>query len=463
MTSRILVIDDIVANARLLEVMLAAEYYDIQTKFSGPDAIEAAAAWQPDLILLDVMMPELDGYEVCRRLKAMPETSHIPVVLVTALNEPGERLRGLECGADDFFTKPVEHDVLMARVSGLVRFKRLLDEWGARRDIARNLGLMHEAIAESMLDAPQALVIDDSGTMMGEIRDILAQEGIRAVQAETELQALSMSADTSYDLLIVNLSVSFDDPLRLIAKLRAANSTHETPLLLVAEPYQQKLRVRGFELGANDCLILPLDSSELRVRARNQIRLKRYRDQLRADVGDALKLGAIDDLTGLYNIRFFKFRLKKMIEMSNHQTALLMIDIDKFKSINDCHGHSVGDEVLRIIGRHLSASVRNSDVIARYGGEEFAVIMPQSSKNDAAFVAERIRTTIEKAQYVVNVDDALRVTVSIGVAVTAPQQESMESLIERADAALYEAKRGGRNRIVFSEAMEKQQGEDRGV
>lgn len=454
MTSRILVIDDIIANARLLEVMLAAEYYDIQTKFSGPDAIEAAAEWQPDLILLDVMMPELDGYEVCRRLKAMPETTHIPVVLVTALNEPVERLRGLECGADDFFTKPVEHDVLLARVSGLVRLKRLLDEWGARRDVARNFGLMNELLVESVPTAPKALVIDDSGMMMAEIRDVLAQEGIQAMQAETEQQALSMSTDTAYDLLIINLSIMADDPLRLVAKLRAANNTHETPLLLLTEPYQHKLRVRGFELGANDCLVLPINTLELRLRARNQIKLKRYRDQLRADVGVALKLGAIDDLTGLYNIRFFRFRLRKMIDASSHSTALLMIDIDKFKSINDSHGHSVGDEVLRMIGRHLSASVRNSDVIARYGGEEFAVIMPQSNKNDAAFVAERIRATIEKARYVINVDEALKVTVSIGVAVTAPQSETIETLIERADSALYEAKRLGRNRIVFSEMPE---------
>ena len=120
---------------------MPAEYYQVATARDGFEAITRARTWQPDLILLDVMMPGMDGYECCRLLKDNPVTLHIPVVMVTALGEPGERLRGLEAGADDFLTKPVEYDTLMTRVRSLVRLKRLLDEWRARGDTARALGL----------------------------------------------------------------------------------------------------------------------------------------------------------------------------------------------------------------------------------------------------------------------------------------------------------------------------------
>ena len=141
MTARILIVDDMPANTRLLGAKLAAEYYQVSSARDGFEALSIARDWQPDLILLDVMMPGMDGYECCRQLKDDPVTLHIPVVMVTALGEPGERLRGLEAGADDFLTKPVDYDTLMARVRSLVRLKRLLDEWRARGDTARALGL----------------------------------------------------------------------------------------------------------------------------------------------------------------------------------------------------------------------------------------------------------------------------------------------------------------------------------
>jgi two-component system cell cycle response regulator len=449
MTSRILIIDDIAANARLLEAMLEAEYYVTKLKLSGLEAIEAAVSWQPDLILLDVMMPEIDGYEVARRLKAMPETAHIPIVLVTALNDSAERIRGLEAGADDFFTKPVESEVLLARIGGLVRLKRLLDEWGSRREIARALGLTDEVLPELPMLSKRALVIDDSDAGARRVAAILAKDDVEVVQAKNEAQAVDLTKASSFDVLIISLSVKDANPLRIIATLRAANHTHEIPVLLIAEPDQRRLTTRGFELGANDCLGFPVDELELRLRAKNQIRLKRYRDQLRVDVGDALKLGAVDDLTGLYNKRFFKHRLQEIADGINASLSILMIDIDEFKMINDHHGHRAGDEILRAIGSHLKSSVRASDLIARYGGEEFAVIMPESKARDANFVAERIRTTIAQADYHVDPGKSLHVTVSVGVAVSDDGVPSIDQLIDRADQALYEAKRNGRNKVIF--------------
>src|SRR6195952_3365328 len=141
MTARILIVDDVSANTRLLEAKLVTEYYQVTSARDGFEALAAARDWQPDLILLDVMMPGMDGYECCRQLKDDAITLHIPVVMVTALGESGERLRGLEAGADDFQTKPGDWQKLMGRVRGLVRVQRLLDAWRARGDTARALGL----------------------------------------------------------------------------------------------------------------------------------------------------------------------------------------------------------------------------------------------------------------------------------------------------------------------------------
>src|SRR5579883_352898 len=135
MSARILVVDDVDINVKLLGAKLTSEYFDVLTASNGPAALKLCAAELPDLVLLDVMMPEMDGFEVCRRLKADPKTTDIPVVMVTALSDAADRLRGLEAGADDFLTKPVNDIALFARVRSLVRLKRMMEEWRLREEV----------------------------------------------------------------------------------------------------------------------------------------------------------------------------------------------------------------------------------------------------------------------------------------------------------------------------------------
>src|ERR1700749_790733 len=173
MTARILIVDDVPANTRLLEAKLSAEYYQVASARDGFEALNQARDWQPDLILLDVMMPGMDGYECCRLLKGDDITLHIPVVMVTALGDSAERLRGLEAGADDFLTKPVEYDTLMARVKSLVRLKRLLDEWRARGETARALGLASERVSVPSVAGARALIVDDWDLSAQPVQDAL--------------------------------------------------------------------------------------------------------------------------------------------------------------------------------------------------------------------------------------------------------------------------------------------------
>ena len=188
-------------------------------------------------------------------------------------------------------------------------------------------------------------------------------------------------------------------------------------MLLIAEPEERDNILRGFDLGANDWLVLPLDENELRARARNQIRRKVYQDRLRADFGTALEMALIDPLTGLYNQRYLMRHLRGLLEGGqNREVAVLMIDVDHFKSVNDEFGHATGDQALRAVADVLRGNTRVFDSLARYGGEEFVVVMPGTGAADAALAAERLRSAVEATPCTWASGKPSRLTVSIGVA-----------------------------------------------
>ncbi len=452
-TARVLIVDDVPANTRLLEAKLSAEYYQTVSACDGFQALELAQSWQPDLILLDIMMPGMDGFEVCRRLKSNERTLHIPVVIVTALGDSGERVRGLEAGADDFLTKPVEYDTLMARLRSLVRLKRLLDEWRARGETARALGLSQEGYEVPAVTGARALVVDDLELGAETLQEILALEGIIAGRARDEAEAVALTTAIPFDLIVLSLSMLVEDPLRVAARLRASDATHDIPMLLIAEAEQRGRLLRGFDLGANDWVLRPVDAHELRVRARNQIRRKIYQDRLRADLGQALELALIDPLTGLYNQRYLMRHLRGLLGGGKlADIAVVMIDVDHFKSVNDRHGHAVGDRALRLVAETLRENTRVFDSLARYGGEEFAVVMPGSGAADAAAAAERLRSAIEQLGFQPDQGARVRLTVSIGTAASEGRAITPEALLRAADDALYVAKRNGRNQVAVAAA-----------
>ena len=451
MTARILIVDDVPANTRLLEAKLAAEYYQVSSARDGFEALSAARLWQPDLILLDVMMPGMDGFECCRLLKEDPITLHIPVVMVTALGEPGERLRGLDAGADDFLTKPVDYDTLMARVRSLVRLKRLLDEWRARGDTARALGLSTDRLLIPSVAGARTLVVDDWDQSAQSIQDALSEDGIVPAHARSGAEAIAMAGMVNFDLLVVNLALTDEDPLKLVSILRASDATHETPLLLVGEAGEKARILRGFELGANDWLVQPIDSHELRARARNQIRRKFYQDRLRSDLGTALEMALTDPLTGLYNQRYLRRHLSGLMDGGpGRQLAVLMIDVDHFKSVNDRFGHASGDRALRLIADSLRVNTRVFDSVARYGGEEFVVVMPGTGPEEATAAAERLRSAVAGIEFSALDQAHIPLTASIGVACSPDASGNPELLLQSADAALYDAKRNGRNRVEMA-------------
>jgi two-component system, cell cycle response regulator len=450
MSARILVVDDVEVNVKLLGAKLAREYFDVLTAADGASALRLCAAELPDLVLLDVMMPQMDGFEVCRRLKADPATAHIPVVMVTALSDAADRLTGLEAGADDFLTKPVNDIALFARVRSLVRLKRMVEELQLREEICGRFAQLPGGEPAEDLGRARILILEDNKLAAARIAETLAPMTSELIQVAT-CEAAAERLDASVELMIVGMSIAGGDPLRLVSHSRASEQTRQVPILLIADEGELPRLAKGLDLGANDYIVRPIDRNELTARARTQIRRKRLHDRLRENHNRSLSLALVDPLTGLFNRRYVGAHLDGLmarIGANGKGPALLFFDLDRFKLINDSWGHLAGDEVLCEIAKRALNVVRSFDLVGRYGGEEFIVLMPETDLQIALAAAERLRSAIADTPFVISgVATPLRVTISIGVAATLEGDDSPTDLLRRADTALYAAKDAGRNRL----------------
>jgi two-component system, cell cycle response regulator len=456
MTARILIVDDIPANVKLLEVRLLAEYLEVLTAESGLEALDICDRTQVDVVLLDVMMPGMDGFEVCERLKANPRTAHIPVVMVTALDQPSDRVRGLKAGADDFLTKPVNDLQLISRVKSLVRLKTLSDELRLRAEAGQRMGIEDLfSMGDGQLEeAGQVLLVDSRGSSQERI--IKTLKPVAEVLAMSDAQAaLFEAAEKNFDLVIVNGALDDYDPLRLFAQLRSLERTRFIPLLLIAEQGESSLTARALDLGVNDYIVRPVDPNELVARTLTQIRRKRYNDRLRDSVRQSMEMAVTDALTGLSNRRYLDTHLKILFERATARKrplSVCLVDIDRFKLVNDTYGHEAGDDVLREFSARVRAMVRGADLACRYGGEEFIVVMPNTSMDIASKVAERLREMVEQKPFKLTSGQEITVTASIGIAETSAEGGTPEQLLREADRALYKAKKEGRNRVVSAAA-----------
>lgn len=453
MTARILVVDDILANVRLLEAKLSAEYFEVVTAMNGVDALEAVQRAKPDIVLLDVMMPGIDGIEVCKRLKAEPATQHIPVIMVTALDQLEDRVRGLEAGADDFLTKPVNDVALFCRIKSLVRLKMLSDELRARAESGQTMGLVVKNKIADDTRPGNILVVDSRVAFIDRVRVALTgkHKVSGVIDAAEVIPSITESA-TPYELVIVNLDAEQFDGLRLCSQLKSLEQTRQIPILIVVAPDDEQRLMRALDMGVNDYLIRPIDRQELLARVNTQIRRARYAEQLRVSVQTSIEMAVTDALTGLYNRRYMETHLSHLVEHSINRgkpLSALAIDVDFFKAVNDTHGHDAGDKVLQELATRIRENIRNVDMACRVGGEEFIIILPATELHLAQKIAERIRKSIAGKPFNAAVNSGtLNVTVSVGLSTLTGANDKVEDFLKRADQALYAAKRGGRNRVV---------------
>jgi two-component system cell cycle response regulator len=456
MTARVLVVDDIIANVKLLEARLTAEYFEVLTAYNGLEALEICERERADVVLLDVMMPGMDGFEVCRRLKDNPKTHHIPVVMVTALDTPSDKLQGLDAGADDFLTKPVDDVALVTRVKNLARLKMLNDEMLMRASTSQQMGIVDAGFIEWVNSGAggKVLVVDDHARSAQRLMESLGRHH-EAVAEKDPQTALLRLADQPFDLLVVSLSLNGADGLRLCSQVRSLDRTRHLPIIILVEPGDDARLLRGLDMGVNDYVMRPIDRNELLARVRTQIKRKRHADHLRNALEESVEASITDPLTGLYNRRYMESHMRTLVEEALHRgrpLSVLVADIDFFKSVNDTHGHPGGDAVLREFSARLRRNTRGIDLACRLGGEEFVIIMPDTDLAKAFQVAERLRRCIAADPFQVSPGIKVPVTASVGVACLEHADDTAETIFARADQALYCAKRDGRNRVVADAA-----------
>ena len=456
MTARVLVVDDIMSNVKLLEARLTAEYFEILTASSGREALDILERERIDVVLLDVMMPGMDGFEACRHIKQDPRTAHVPVIMVTALDQPADKVHGLEAGADDFLTKPVDDIALVTRVKNLARLKVLSDEMLMRASTTQQMG-MGEAPSLDWQNANESghvLIVEDQGRAAQRLVDTLRTVHTVTLESDPQAALLKLS-EQPVDVLVVSLSLTNADGLRLCSQVRSLERTRHLPILIIVEPSDEARLLRGLDMGVNDYVVGPIDRHEMMARVKTQVKRKRHADLLKARLEESVEMAITDGLTGLHNRRYMEGHLKTLVSQSiqsGRSLSLLVADIDYFKSVNDTYGHDVGDHVLREFARRFRRNTRGIDLACRLGGEEFVIIMPDTDLARAIQVGERLRATIAADPFSIASNKELRVTASVGISTLENRDDTPETLFKRADRALYSAKREGRNRVVADAA-----------
>jgi two-component system cell cycle response regulator len=450
---RILIVDDEPLNVKLLAAKLPADQYETIWAYNGKEALEKVVGQSPDLILLDIMMPGMNGYEVTRRLKNDTKTRDIPVILVTALGGKDNKIMGLEVGADEFLNKPVNTAELVARVKSLLRLKQYQDQLKARTQSQASLMIPtggDKSVQETAY-LPSILLVEDDDKDARLIQRYLHGQPYRVSLLRDGEETISRAQQGEIDIILLDLLLPGMDGFEVCRRLKEREQTRNIQIVVLTSLRDLKSKIKGLELGADDFLVKPINMHELRVRINALIKKKAHLDELHASYDTAVHSAITDKLTGLYNHAYFKHFLEHEVKRSlrqRHPVALIMIDIDDFKYYNDTLGHLAGDEILRELGKLTRENIREVDLGARYGGEEFAVVLPNTDMKGAAEIAERIRQMINRHPFAPETNlPSRKLTVSMGVATFPSGAESSQELIQNADTALYKAKREGKNRV----------------
>jgi two-component system, cell cycle response regulator len=457
MNGRILIVDDIASNRILYRARLAAAFYEPLVATSGRECLALATVQQPDLILLDLQLPDLPGHEVLRRLRADPATRDILVIVLTALTDSAVRLAAFAAGADDVIDKPATDAVLLARMRNLLRAKAGVD-FPAGEALAPGFAEPALAFERKATVAVVAGQGDQGRRLQADLEDALGGQLLLLSRPQALAEATMSKAEPSAvpDVFIVQDDGSdTTGTLRFLSELKSNQATRHSAVCVVGRSGDGDEAAIAFDLGADDVVGAEVTAAELALRTRGLIRRKQRGDQKRARIKDSLRLAVIDPLTGLYNRRYAMPQLTAIAARAaedGRPYAVMIVDLDRFKLVNDRHGHGAGDQVLVEVSRRLTANLRAGDLLARIGGEEFLVALPDAGMPLARVVAERLCRSIEERPIRLASGALLAVTVSIGVAVsdcTEARLLSPEAVIEAADLALLESKGSGRNQVTF--------------
>lgn len=466
MAKSVLVIDPVATNRIRLAAFLEGAGYDVSTAQSVPEVDSVHTA--PDLVILGLSDRPAQTIASLATLQIAVGT---PLLCLDSDPSPLRRLLILRAGARDVLPRATPDALLRARLRSLIREGDAQRECERRRVTAASFGFA-EASADFETEARIACV--GASAQLPSIAHLLAST------LEHHLDTLGIDEalrdDATERMPDAYVIVSGQDYLAvdgLLPELRDRRHTDHAPLLVLYPSDRPDIATRALALGASDVAADNASGEELSIRIEDMLKRKRERDALRRSDEQSYRLAATDPLTGLYNRRYAEAYLGDLMLRAREEQgdfALMIIDLDYFKAVNDSFGHAVGDSVLREVAHRLRDNLRACDLVARYGGEEFLVILPDADREQTAITAERLRAAIASPKIRSQNGEQVKVTASIGVATgSVPMQmhvaavrtgtfdlaeprtpPALSRVFEAADAALYQAKDSGRNRVIFN-------------
>lgn len=457
MSGKILIVDDVATNRIVYKVKLGAACYAPILAADGSGCLAMARQEKPDLILLDLILPDMTGNEVLRHLRADPATASIPVVVFSAEDDAAARLEALVAGADDFLLKSVDDQTLLARLRNLLREREAIAELESGGAPIRALGFA-EPTTNFQLPGTIALVTYRPETALRWRRELGANFPGKMMMISREAALSEMPLPTVPDVFVIEYDLANPiGSLRLMSELRSRTQTRHAAICIVQPDSNSGEKAMAFDLGANDVITVAMDPREFRQRIARLLQRKREADTLRTSVRDGLRLAVIDPLTGLFNRRYAVSQLADIAaqaRLTEKPFAVMVVDMDRFKEVNDSFGHPAGDAVLTEVARRMASNIRHGDLLARIGGEEFLIALPNTDLAMAGPIAERVCRSVQETAFDIPGLEPLSLTASIGLAIceagTRWTEEPVAAVIDRADQALLVAKSGGRNQVTIS-------------
>lgn len=452
---KVLIADDSPVSLASLEKMLSTGQFHTILAANGREAYDRAVCELPDLIMLDVMMPEMNGFEAARILKEDSRTHSIPIIMVTALDGPEYEMAGREAGAEEYLTKPVRPQELLARANSLISLKQYRDQLTIRNHSQWSFIVdkhSHDAGPETQKQLPLVLLVEDNLSDAELVRGLLSDLPLRLEHLTNGDEAAELCKTGQVDLMLLDILLPGLNGFEVCRRVKSSDKGKDLPIVVITCLEDMDSRLKCIELQTDDFLVKPIAGRELQARVKILLEKKQRLDELRSHYEEALSSAVVDWLTGLYNHGYFKRFLDLEIKKSLRQrypVTLIMIDIDNFKAVNDAHGHPTGDVILQELAQVVRRSVREVDLVARYGGDEFAIVLPYSDHPGALRVARRIDEAIKSHGFPPKSSvKGTRLTVSMGVAGYPEDAVHVDGLIHSADQKLYRAKTKGKNQIT---------------
>jgi two-component system cell cycle response regulator len=406
------------------------------------------------------MMPGIDGFEVTRILKKDKKTRDIPIIHVTAMDSSADKARAMDAGADEFLNKPINIVELLTRIRSQLRLKKYQELLKTRKESESHFLVPGNSVPElEEVDLKATILVAETNEKdINFLKKNLSPYCKRFLVTGSGREAVKIAESEQIDIVLLDIPLSDMDGHEVCKRLKKMDRTRNIQVITITSLADLENRIKSIELGTDDYLIKPVNELEFKARIRSFIKKKTYLDILVSKYESAFKSSITDQLTALYNHAFFKHYLGLELSRSlrqKHFLTLVMLDIDDFKKFNDYYGHQKGDQILREVADAIRTSVRDIDVCARYGGEEFAVVLPYADRRIGGMVAERILKSISTIHGKSDGATGMGgITVSIGLAVCPQDARDVQDLIHKADMAMYQAKKNGKNRVSYSNGHE---------